>query len=266
MAGVVLKTFIVLVIICILAAVFASKEYFSPSEWSADTEIIIVTSHFGEDLGWLTELEIPVIVCGKEGEKASPIPSNPTCKTPNAGFEASSYLRFIYENYTNLPRYIAFIHGHETAWHQHRNIVEEIRKGVWKQKGYYGLNKFLYDDHNSSHHLMPYMHRMWPEYFEPYLHISAPDYVCHDCCAQFIVSRDRILVHPREVYKKWYELSINNDNEFAMKTKDIAIVFEWIWHVIFGEPLVVRELFKGGSKSKIEYGPSAHVVGISANQ
>ncbi len=265
MGGVLFKTFILL-IICILAAVLAAKEYFSPSTWSSDTEIIIVSSHYGEELGWLTELDVPVIVCGKEGEKDSPIQSNPSCKTPNAGFEASSYLRFLYENYDNLPGHIAFIHGHETAWHQRRNIIEEIKGCVWKQKGYYGLNNYLYDDHNSNHRLMPYMHRMWPSYFEPYLHIPAPDYVCHDCCAQFIVSRDRILVHPREAYKRWYELSINNENEFGMNTKDIAIVFEWIWHVIFGEPLVVRELFKGSNKSKIEYGPSAHVVGISANQ
>lgn len=256
---------LLLVCICILFILFASREYFSPSSWSPDTEIIIVSSHFSEDLEWLTQLEIPVIVCGKEGEKPSPITSNPSCKTPNAGFEASSYLRFIYENYDSLPRHIAFIHGHETAWHQRRNILEEITSGIWKEKPYHGLNNYLYDDHNTSHHLMPYLHRMWPVYFEPYLNMSAPDYVCHDCCAQFIVSRDRILVHPREAYKRWYELSINEKNEFDMKTKDIAICFEWIWHIIFGEPLVVRELFNG-SKSSISYGPSARVVGVPANQ
>jgi hypothetical protein len=250
------------------------RDYFSPSVWDKNTDIIIVSSHYGEDLGWLTELEIPVIVCGKNGEKDSLIQSNPTCKTPNAGFEASSYLKFIYENYDNLPQHIAFIHGHETAWHQRRNIIEEIRGEVWKSKGYYGLNNYLYDDHNMGHHLMPYVHAMWPIYFEPYLAIPAPEYVCHDCCAQFIVSRERILTISREAYKSWYDLSINEENEFGMKTKDIAIVFEWIWHVIFGEPLVVRELFKGGYNNK-EYGPTKHrttsanargVEGIFANQ
>ena len=81
-------------------------------------DLHVVTSHYKEDLEWLRKVRRPIVVIDKEG-------ADPTCFTPdtiipNQGREASSYLRYIIDHYDRLPKWIAFIHGHETAWHQKR--------------------------------------------------------------------------------------------------------------------------------------------------
>lgn len=234
------------------------NEQFTTNTWTKDTEIIIISSHWNEDLSWLININIPVIVCGKDGEETSAISSNIQCKTPNEGYEASSYLKFIYENYDNLPQYVAFIHGHETAWHQERNIKNEIINGNWKGKPYYTLNNRLIDERKPGTNHWTWLEQLWEPYFKPYLNIDMPTEICHDCCAQFIVSRDRILANSREAYNTWYNLLINKNNELGISTRDIAICFEWIWHIIFREPPVVREFFVNSS--------NYNVVGIPANQ
>ena len=228
---------ILLVILVFVQRYMCVNEGFSPSIWSPDTDIIIVSSHWEENLDWLTDIDKAVVVCGKEGEKTAPIESSPKCKTSNNGREASSYLKFIVNNYDNLPKYVAFIHGHESAWHQKKNILQLIAENEWKNKGYFTLNGHISGDWNSNHELWPLLYKLWPNYFKDDLKMDCPTHMEHDCCAQFIVSRDRILRHPRNVYEKWLNLALNDYKEYNIKDRDMAILFEWIWHIIFGEPV-----------------------------
>jgi hypothetical protein len=229
--------FILLIIICILTSLLY-VEYFSPSIWDTNTELIIVSAHWNENLDWLTQIDIPVIVCGKDGEEKASIDSNPTCKTTNKGFEVSSYLRFIVTHYDNLPHKIAFIHGHQTAWHQKKDIIETLQKGEWKQSEYTSLNNFIIDDWKKGHSLWDKLYTIWPIYFKNYLNIDLPERLYSDCCAQFVVSRNRIHKHPKEAYEKWFNLVMGDHTKYDMNNKDIAVGFEWIWHIIFGEPAV----------------------------
>jgi hypothetical protein len=134
--------------------------------WDTDSELVIVSSHYNEDLKWLKKYKTPVIVCGKDGEKESAITSSPTCKTKNSGREASSYIKFIYENYDNLPKYVAFIHGHETAWHQKEDILDILEKREYLNNEYYGLNKQYINDWNSNTPLWDILNTIWPSYFK----------------------------------------------------------------------------------------------------
>lgn len=231
---------ILLIIILCTYLIYAQKtiEAFSPSSWSTDTDLVIVSSHWEEQLDWLSNIETPVIVCGKEGEKHAAIESSPTCKTSNSGREASSYLKYIVAHYDNLPRYIAFIHGHETAWHQKHDILKRLTENKWKEVGYFTLNGHVVDNWNSSHELWPALQKIWPSYFKDALSIDCPTYMTSDCCAQFVVSRDRILKHPRSTYEKWLQLSLSDYKNFNIQDREMAILFEWTWHMIFGEPAV----------------------------
>jgi hypothetical protein len=114
-------------------------------------DTVIVTSHFSEKLDWLVnykKLFKDIIVCDKIGsEKMSEdILNNLNChscpKIENTGREATAYLNYIISNYDNLPENIAFIHGHETAWHQKSpyHLIDTILKAKTDKYNYISLN------------------------------------------------------------------------------------------------------------------------------
>jgi hypothetical protein len=168
------------------------------------------------------------------------------CNNQNIGRESTSYLEFIIRHYDNLPQYVAFLHGHETAWHQKEDVLHRLNtfSPDTCMKNYISLNKhWLWKDEGKTN---PDMERddklgyldVWKEWFEKELG-PAPSreaYFQHDCCAQFIVSRKAILRHKKESYKRWHKF-LSDEKENYWRT----ILFEHVWHMIFGEPMSVTE-------------------------
>ena len=204
-------------------------------------ELEIVTSHYKEDLSWLGESKWPVTVISKEG---ADVPSIPVSLRggiiPNRGNEATAYLYFIWKNYDSLPDTIAFIHGNRDAWH-HRlpwgllEAIERGRAGMGKC-GYISLNNCWLWAENPHY---KYLHDHWNDMFLPYIGVELPEKetdVKGDCCAQFLVSRERILRIPKEAWGMWYEWAIGEHP----KGVDIGRSFEYTWHVIFGEPCIMN--------------------------
>ena len=228
---------IILIIIAILSSSYTIHEKFrivKDNQFYRD-ELVIVSSHHSEDLHWLDSVEdVPVVVCSKTLD-------SPACAVAeNRGREATSYLKFIIDNYHQLPKHVAFIHGHENAWHQNGNgnllhVIKNCAK--YKEYGFISLNNTHIDDRNiATNNTMQYLrYGLWKSLFLPYLHRDAPDYLFHDCCAQFIVSKERILLRPKAAYQHWYTYIMYEDpNDDG--GLEIGAVFEYIWHVIFGEP------------------------------
>jgi len=191
-------------------------------------ELLVVSSHYNEDLNWLENVNKPVIICSKKLE-------SPNCNVEkNVGNECTAYLKFIIDNYYNLPNYVAFIHGHEFAWHQPKKLLDLIYNNAkYTEYDFISLNLFFIDDRNLGNGMFKNIYDMWDEHFKPYLNREAPIRVLHDCCAQFIVSKSRILAVPIEGYIHWYELFLED------KIWRLGYSFEYIWHVIFGEPDIV---------------------------
>lgn len=215
--------------------------------WDSNTELIIVTSHYTEDLEWLKQSKYPVVVCSKIGANIPAIPADPKCIIPNIGREASSYLKFIITYYDNLPEYIAFIHGHETAWHQSVDIFKAIDGALYKKYNYISLNGIFFKrKSNTEFHEL--IQKIYKEYFESILGVYYPkNSVQHDACAQFIVSRNIIKKYSKDVYIKWLNLILDikldriNGGEFYELICDSSflwgLIYEFIWHIIFGEPV-----------------------------
>ena len=238
-----------ILILCILYLIYKkyyTYEKFVTDTWDKNTELILVSAHYNEDLEWLKKAPVPVVICGKEGEKDSVIKSNPKCKTINQGNEASSYIKFIIEYYDSLPQYVLFIHGHETAWHQKVDIFDEIKEHKWKNKDYCSVNKngLEVGPHNKREMEQKFI-PVWDTYFLPYLHRGPPTSIRTDCCAQFIISRNAILKHKKTTYEHWYKLltvDYKNYPEIAPTSKEMAVIFEFLWHIIFGQPDEMTEL------------------------
>ena len=60
------------------------------------------------------------------------------------------------------------------------------------------------------------------------------------CCSQFIVSRDRILAHPKSFYEHMLKMVDGTYPDHCVngkpKRSSQCYVFEFLWHVVFGEP------------------------------
>lgn len=214
----------------------ATDEPFKLHDWSwnKDTDLVIVVSQYKEYVEWLNNTKVPVIVCSKTDTTTG------CYVNKNKGREVSGYLRFILQNYHRLPKHIAFIHGHEEAWHQKlspNNMLKAITEcAKYKKYGYVSLNNYYFDDRKvATNKLMKELHLIWDEWFRPFLQRDAPTYVLHDCCAQFIVSRERVIKNSKAAYLHWYDKITMHKNDYEM-----GLIFEYIWHIIFGEPDVVR--------------------------
>jgi len=215
-------------------------------------ELVIVTSHYKEDLTWLKKVRWPVIVIDKEG-------ADPTCfpvetVIPNQGREASSYLRYIIDHYESLPRWIACIHGHETAWHQKRpySMIDMLNHVMLRDGMFESLNgHFSLVPSSSGKHDIIQVNKHWNLIRDIVGDIPENDGVT-DAGAQFIVSRDRILKHSKETYQRWYDALMNEKtlersdiictDQKARCTVDyeLGAFFEYTWHVVFGEPWTMK--------------------------
>jgi hypothetical protein len=196
--------------------------------------LVIVTSHYNEDLTWLSSEKlqnIPVTICSKTRTDTG-------CNMPNKGREVTSYLKYIIDNYDDLPLHIAFIHGHEDSFHQNleRGLIDVITQCAnYTRYGYVSLNNYFIDDRNlQDNSTMQLLSDEWDEWFREWLQRDPPEYLLHDCCAQFIVSKERIRRLPKKAYSHWYKKMMTVPYDVEM-----GYVFEYIWHIIFGEPDVV---------------------------
>lgn len=208
---------------------------------------MIVSAHYKEDLNWLKKSKYPVVICDKPGSDSSPFTSDKRCSLDmNRGREASSYLKYIIEYYDSLPDRVAFIHGHEEAYHQKypKHILEAI-KDARKDLDFVSLNNWIQfhtrndreyiepEVHKDSHERLTFFTDMFKEYdkhweiiFKPILKIEKPEYIRMNASAQFIVSRRAIYRHSKNVYQKLLDYIMEND--------DVAtFVLEYMWESLF---------------------------------
>lgn len=199
--------------------------------------MIIVTSHWNEDLTWLASSPWPVVLIDKEGAESTCFQAQHVI--PNRGREASAYLKYIVENYENLPETVAFIHGHETSSHQKhdRPLLDVIAGANVAKYGFVPINNMNRGGEFADHHCRLYtfwdalcLGTVVADGVMPYH--RGP--MVFDLGAQFVVRRDRILRNPKKLYEGWLHIMLTNP-DFA---DELAYILEETWHVIFGEPFI----------------------------
>ncbi len=171
-----------------------------------------------------------------------------SCIVNNKGKEAIGYLTFIYQYYNSLPKHVIFIHGHKNSWHNNnRDIVQQIKKLNFSNINYSSLNENFCNQHksilsikndnnnnnndNNNDDISRILTRYWNETIGKHLLITLPNVISYHCCAQFVVSRERIHIRKRKFYKEM----INWLNKTNATDYDSSRVFEYTWHLIFGE-------------------------------
>jgi len=157
------------------------------------------------------------------------------------GFEACQYLAYIINNYHNLSDYTIFIHAHSQSWHFHGQMYDLIPRLDYSKLEFANLNfdcyqKVVFD-------------QRYVKLIESLYNKSIPS-ISHYCCAQFVVTRDRILRNSLETYQAydyWLQ-TIKEENHYTSR------VFEYIWHMIFGNSQY-EEPYKNGVCDLIDCNP-----------
>jgi hypothetical protein len=228
--------------------------FFSRASLIERQQLIVVTTSYGfpprYSLNWINLQPWPVFVSSKE--KGFGFSSEPW---GNVGQEIASYARFILMFWDHLPENVAFIHGHEKAWHQEGYRMSYMLRHVCVGKfDFASLNAFesgAWRPVKGSREYFDIIKRYWG-LVEPYLGALPKSGFKEKCCAQFIVSRKRIKARPRAFYelvlaqmtdkKKKYHRAPHGKNSGW----DLIHFWEAIWHYIFGEKALVNTIKKYG--------------------
>ena len=148
--------------------------------------------------------------------------------------------RYIIDNYDNLPDMMLFIHSQRYQWHNDDPyydgvpMLRNFQTSYLLKEGYVNLRCVwtlgcpveihpLSDIHREDVHAGEYFKLAFMELFPD---TPVPEEVGVSCCAQFGVTRDRVLMRPKsdyEFYRKWL-----TDTE--LKDEMSGRIMEYSWH------------------------------------
>lgn len=224
--------------------------------------MFLVLAKYKEDIEWCKIIKNKIIYSKFKNEPNY---------VPEPTGEASSYLKYIIDNYDKLHEWTLFAHAHEKHWHHSSSLYKSlsidtnillknnikflsINHRDWDLYSPEKLPKnnnypkpMNYVEYDSKLNIK--LHPQWLDnqtisdifnlLFDKNFYI---EYQFFPQSAQFIVHKDRILANSLDFYKKLYDwhlfhpyslLPTGNKNQ----TKTGAFIFESYWHYIFGESL-----------------------------
>jgi hypothetical protein len=217
----------------------------SPQTSLVEIPVLLVLSHYNEDVTWLQSSPFPSIIFSK----ASTHPTAHHAVPKNVASEATAYLTFIIQYYDNLPKSMVFLHSHRYSYHSEDLL---ILLPIMKAKIASGLTDFVneYCNINSAVWGVKEGNRaalktQWDSWMHEYLGSYNKETtwgipVYDRCCAQFIVGRERILLRPKQFYVDALDMC-NEATEGAEDSRTMGLTLEWIWHVVFGESHIVPQ-------------------------
>lgn len=162
------------------------------------------------------------------------------------GFEATVFLKSIIDNYESLTDNNIFIHGCEFSDYHDGSIVDLIQNNVYTSTGYTNINnKYLKSVYNR--HFEYFITEFYNKTLLKYIGSHVPFENWHNNAkgySQFVVSKEKILSKPKQLYIDLYEWIQNSDYGERISEPDIEAKFlEWSWNIIFDKPLLYQEKY-----------------------
>ena len=150
----------------------------------------------------------------------------------NKGNEASVYLKYIVDNYDNLPDFTLFIHDDERSWHHTGSVRHRYNDALKSKKLFYNLNKKYLED-ITKHRWYDEILIWYDKYIEKYIprnRLPKQNWTKgYKGCAQFLVHKSLITNLPVEFYKDLYDWIITTD----MPNEKLGRFLEYTWHVFW---------------------------------
>lgn len=231
--------YIIIIIVVLIVLYLLQLFNLQHKEGFENNKYHIVVAKYNKDVSFLQQIDIPHTVVTKD-------------EVPNKGHEATSYLHYIIKNYDNLPENVIFIHDENESWHHTGKITDNIHEWI----NNYEKNGSTYYEFNFNN-AVPQIHvrgiavdlygknPAYKDYYDKCLRKELGDPeeltpLMGKCCAQFIISRNVILVRDKEFYQNIYNWLVENthgegngDPDDIYSGYNTSRYLEWGWAAIF---------------------------------
>ena len=194
----------------------------------------IVVSKYNRNVDWANKfreingIEIRNILI-YEKEK----PENKYNIPVNKGNEASVYLKYIIDNYENLPEFTFFVHDEEYSWHHGGSLLNKLREAIMSNKLYYNVNDKCILGNIITNEWYNEILEWYNTYIEKYIPMNSlpnKDWTNgHRGSAQFLVHKSIILKLPKDFYLDLYIWIITTN----LSSSKSGRFMEWTWHLFW---------------------------------
>lgn len=210
---------------------------------STYTKMLVVPRTTTEDTSWIFE-HFPVGGPVNTSIYVVNDPEAPLRPPKNKGHEVMVYLSYIIDSYDNLADVNIFMHSHKLAWHNDDLLDHDASKMIGRlsaervqREGFMNLrchwNPGCPDwmhpgtvevDINKQEEVM--LAKSWSELFPM---DAIPTVLAQPCCAQFALSRDRILALPKSRYVFYRDWLLRTPLSDYISGR----IWEYVWHYLF---------------------------------
>jgi len=188
----------------------------------------IIIAHYNEDLNWVLKLnnEFDILIYSKTNKDYNMIDGN-------KGQEVPMYLKYIIDNYDNLPEKNLFLHGHQNSLHQDYPSDYIIRNVNWENSDYFSVNRRdWYQEVSDKHQISNNSFRGWLEknweIFQNKIDFPENGLFFYSG-AQFVVSKKLIKQYDIDFYQNLFNFIQKTDLDSVITSR----IFEYTWHYIF---------------------------------
>lgn len=154
------------------------------------------------------------------------------------GDECTAYLQYIRDMYLELPSYTVFLQA-DADHHLFFSYLSTALGGI--ESGRFEVPFLHLNFHRHYQTTTPCMRdveRVIFNYTDD-IRVEALPLIGTYCCAQFIVSRERILRHPIDFYERTLFLVDGSVKDICSpgppRRSSHCYVLEYLWHIVFGE-------------------------------
>lgn len=207
---------------------------------STYSRVLVVPRMIDDDISWIAE-ELPDV------DVAIYVANDPAASwhpPKNKGHEVMTYFTYIIDHYYELPDTVIFMHAHRFSHHNSDllgfDAVKMIRKlsnAHVAREGYVnmrcqwspGCPEWLHP-HETQETLLKQEEEVLAECWnELFPHDELPGTLAQPCCAQFALSRDRILSIPLSRYLFYRDWTLSTPLSDYVSGR----IWEYSWHFLF---------------------------------
>lgn len=214
------------------------------------SKALIVASTRSSNLTWLSSVPkhwTPYVYTADDPSAQLTVPVN-------KGNEAMVILTYILDHWEALPDVMFFHHDHAQAWHQaftsvyeltHLNAASALKDGYLSPRCLGGCENVIelpgdvvplaeLNDKTERHvQIATVLHEFLRD--DEGRRVKVPSKIASPCCAQFVVSRERVRARGRETWEGLREWLRRTE----MSSVSSGRVLEYTWHLWFGmEPVL----------------------------
>jgi hypothetical protein len=181
----------------------------------------LLIAHHKRDISWVSKInkDIDISIYSTSDRTKN--------YTNNKGMDSSMYLKYIIDNYNNLPDKTLFVHHHEYDWTQDFNLPFIINNLKWNCSDYFSI--CARKNYNDVFIIAPQTKELLKNnwfLFEKY--IPYPEQLIYYAGTQFCVSKDLLKQYPIEYWVYLFNWVQNVDMDDGI----VGRIFEWCWHYI----------------------------------